>query len=76
MRTRDMTYIALMAVVISVCSWLSIPMTISFTMQTFAVFTALLLLGGKRGFHSLGKIRAVISVFGKVFHRFLIFHRL
>lgn len=50
MRTRDMTYIALMAVVISVCSWLSIPMTISFTMQTFAVFTALLLLGGKRGF--------------------------
>ena len=53
MRTRDMTYIALMAVVISVCSWLSIPMTISFTMQTFAVFTALLLLGGKRGFAAI-----------------------
>lgn len=53
MRTRDMTDIALMAVVISVCSWLSIPMTISFTMQTFAVFTALLLLGGKRGFAAI-----------------------
>ena len=53
MCTRDMTYIALMAVVISVCSWLSIPMTISFTMQTFAVFTALLLLGGKRGFAAI-----------------------
>ena len=46
MHTRNMTYIALMAVVISVCSWLSVPMTISFTMQTFAIFTALLLLGG------------------------------
>lgn len=49
MKTRDMAYIALTAVVISVCSWLSIPATIPFTMQTFAVFAALLLLGGKRG---------------------------
>ena len=34
---------------ISVCSWLSVPAAIPFTMQTFAVFTALLLLGGRRG---------------------------
>ena len=53
MRTRDMTYIALMAVVISVCSWLSIPMTISFTMQTFAVFLAVLLFGSARGMLSI-----------------------
>lgn len=49
MKTKDMAYIALMAVLISVCSWLSVPAAIPFTMQTFAVFTALLLLGGKRG---------------------------
>lgn len=50
MRTRDMAYIALLAVVISICSWISVPMTVPFTMQTFAIFCALLLLGGKRGF--------------------------
>lgn len=49
MKTKDMTYIALLAVLISVCSWLSVPAAIPFTMQTYAVFTALLLLGGKRG---------------------------
>ncbi len=49
MKTKDMAYIALMAVLISVCSWLSIPAAIPFTMQTYAIFTALLLLGGRRG---------------------------
>lgn len=49
MKTKDMAYIALMAVLISVCSWLSVPAAIPFTMQTYAVFTALLLLGGRRG---------------------------
>ena len=46
---RDMTYIALFAVIIAVCSWLSIPYTVPFTMQTFAVFAAVGVLGGKRG---------------------------
>ena len=49
MKTKDMAYIALMAVLISVCSWLSVPAAIPFTMQTYAVFTALLLLGGTLG---------------------------
>ncbi len=49
MKTKDMAYIALMAVLMSVCSWLSVPAAIPFTMQTYAVFTALLLLGGRRG---------------------------
>lgn len=44
-----MAYIALMAVVICICSWISIPMAVPFTMQTFGVFCALLLLGGRRG---------------------------
>ena len=38
-----------MAAVIGACSWLSVPATVPFTMQTFGVFAALYLLGGKRG---------------------------
>ena len=47
--TLDMAYIALMAVLMAVCSWISVPMEIPFTMQTFALFCALGLLGGRRG---------------------------
>lgn len=49
MKATDMAYIALLAVLIVVCSWLSIPAAVPFTMQTFAVFLAVGLLGGKRG---------------------------
>ena len=41
--------IALFAAIIAVCSWIQIPMTVPFTMQTFAVFCALATLGGKGG---------------------------
>ena len=47
--TRDMAYIALMAVALSVCAWISVPAAVPFTMQTFAVFCTLGLLGGRRG---------------------------
>ena len=54
LRTRDMAYIALFAIVIAVCAWSSIPMTtISFTLQTFAIFAALLTLGGRRGTYAV-----------------------
>lgn len=48
-RTIDLVYIALGAVLITICSWISIPTTVPFTMQTFAVFFVLSVLGGKRG---------------------------
>ena len=48
-RTIDLAYIALGAVLIAVCSWISIPTTVPFTMQTFAIFFVLSILGGKRG---------------------------
>ena len=48
-RTKDLCYTALTAVLIAVCSWLSVPTAVPFTMQTFAVFFALELLGGARG---------------------------
>ncbi len=49
LQTSDLTRIALGAVVITICSWISIPTVIPFTMQTFAVFFVLGILGGKRG---------------------------
>lgn len=49
----SMIYIALMAVIITICSWISIPGPVPFTLQTFAVFTALLLLGTRNGLLSI-----------------------
>ncbi len=49
MKVKDISYIAIMAVIITICSWISIPFTIPFTMQTFAIFSSLLILGGKNG---------------------------
>ena len=48
-RTAELTYIAAAAVLITVCAWIPIPTTVPFTMQTFGIFTALGLLGGRRG---------------------------
>lgn len=47
--TKDMAYVALGAALLAVCSWISIPTAVPFTLQTFAVFTVLSLLGGRRG---------------------------
>ena len=49
MKTLDMAYIGLFAVIIAICSWISIPTVVPFTLQTFAVFLAVAVLGGKRG---------------------------
>lgn len=48
-RVREMTYIALAAVLMAACSWISIPSAIPFTLQTFGVFLTAGLLGGRRG---------------------------
>ena len=48
-KTLDMAYIAIFAGVMAICSWISIPATVPFTLQTFGVFLAVGVLGGKRG---------------------------
>ena len=44
-KTRDIVFIGIFAALIAICSWISVP----FTLQTMGVFTAVGLLGGKRG---------------------------
>lgn len=48
-KTYDMAYIGLFVGLMAICSWISIPTAIPFTMQTFAIFLAVMILGGKRG---------------------------
>lgn len=47
--TKEMTYSGLFAVMIGVCAMISINTTVPFTMQTFGVSLALILLGGRCG---------------------------
>ena len=48
-KTYDIVYIAVFAVIMAICSWISIPAAVPFTLQTFGVFIAVGILGGKRG---------------------------
>ena len=48
-RTVELAYIALGAALISVCAWITVPLTVPFTMQLFAVFFVLTALGGRNG---------------------------
>lgn len=48
-KTIDLVYIGLFAALISICAWISIPMTISITLQTMAICLTAGLLGAKRG---------------------------
>ena len=56
LRTLDMAYIALFAVLMAVCAWITVPLPkplVQFTMQTFAMFMALATLGGRRGLYAM-----------------------
>lgn len=50
MKVRNMVLCALFAALLTVCAWICVPFgDATVTMQTFAVFAALCVLGGKRG---------------------------
>lgn len=49
LQTTDIAYIGMFVAVMAICSWISIPAAVPFTLQTFAVFLAVGLLGGRRG---------------------------
>jgi len=44
---REMTAAAMMTAITAVCAWISVPANVPFTLQTFAVFAAVLLLGAR-----------------------------
>ena len=48
-RTVDLAYTALFTGLMMVCAWITVPLTVPFTLQTFGVFAALGTLGGRRG---------------------------
>lgn len=51
--TREMVLIAMFSALTAVCSWITLPTAVPFTLQTFAVFCALFTLGGKKGLFSV-----------------------
>ena len=62
-KTRDLVYIAICTSLICICSWITIPGTIPFTLQTFAIFVTLGLLGWKRGLFSI-LIYIILGIIG------------
>lgn len=69
-RTLDLAYIALFAVLMAVCAWISIPMTVPFTLQTFAIFAAMATLGGRRGTYAVAAYLLMGAVGLPVFSNF------
>lgn len=49
LRTVDIAYIGVFVALMAICSWISIPTTVPFTLQTLGVFLAIAILGWKRG---------------------------
>ena len=51
--TKDLVYIALFTSIMIVCAFITIPFAIPFTLQTFALFTIIGILGTKKAFISV-----------------------
>ena len=48
-KTHRIVYTGIFAVLLAICSWISIPTLIPFTLQTFGIFFTLFILGGRQG---------------------------
>ena len=47
--TKDLALMGLCVAFIAICAFMTIPTAVPFTLQTFAIFFVLLILGGKKG---------------------------
>ena len=54
MRTQALARAALAAALMALCSWISLPTAVPFTLQTFALFLTLGVLGGRLGALAVG----------------------
>ncbi|MDO4730720.1 MAG: biotin transporter BioY [Clostridia bacterium] len=52
-KTKSIVQISMVVCIICICAWITIPFVLPFTMQSFAVFFSIGLLGGKKGFISI-----------------------
>lgn len=69
-RTAGIVAVSMAAALIIICSWISVPLTIPVTLQTFAVFTAAGLLGPKKATSSVLVYILLGAVGLPVFHGF------
>ncbi|MEQ2442087.1 biotin transporter BioY [Pseudoflavonifractor sp. CLA-AP-H29] len=70
MKTRNLVLTGVMAALLAVCAWISIPTTVPFTLQTMGVFLAVGLLGGKLGSLAVGVYLLLGAVGLPVFSHF------
>lgn len=69
-KIKDMAYISLFTALICISAWITVPTVVPFTLQTFGIFLALSVLGGKRGFASILLYTALGAVGLPVFSGF------
>ena len=70
MKTRNLVLTGIMAALLAICAWISIPTAVPFTLQTMGVFLAVGILGGKLGSLSVGVYLALGAVGLPVFAGF------
>lgn len=69
-RIRNMTIIALGAVCMTICAWITVPFAIPFTLQSFGLFLLIFCFGAKKAFYSVLLYIAIGSVGIPVFSGF------
>lgn len=70
LKTKDLAYIGLGIALITVCSWITVPLTVPVTLQTMAVCLISALFGAKRGSISILVYILLGAVGVPVFHNF------
>lgn len=63
MNIKTLVRCGLISALIAVCAWITVPFAVPFTMQTFGVFCALLILGGKYGTVSIS-VYVLLGIIG------------
>lgn len=63
MKVKRICKIGILSAFLALCAWITVPGPVPFTLQTFAVFLAIMLLGGKDGFFAIA-VYVVLGIAG------------